>query len=83
MLGQLLQLNLGIEAALGFHHDFGQDASVIVPFPEAFQVACPALIIQDEGHHIMPQAFLEHDQPSNSTVIVFEGENPLEAHMEV
>ena len=83
MLGQLLQLNLGIEAALGFHHHFSQNTAVVVPFPEAFQVACPALIIQDKGHHIMPQAFLEHDQPSDSAVTIFERKDPLEAHMEV
>ena len=83
MLGQLLQLNLGIEAALGFHHNFGQNAAVIVPFPKTFQITCPALIVQNEGHHIMPQAFLEHDQASNSAVVIFERKDPFEAHMEI
>ena len=83
MLGQLLQLDLGIEAALGFHHNFGQNAAVIVPFPETFHVTGPALIIQNEGHHIMPQAFLKHDQPTDSTVVIFEGKDSFEAHMEV
>ena len=31
----------------------------------------------------MPQAFLEHDQPTDPTIVIFEGEDPLEAHMEV
>ena len=83
MLGQLLQLNLGIEAALGFHHNFSENAAVVVPFPKAFQVTGAALIIQDEGHHIMPQAFLEHDQPTDPTVVIFEGEDPLEAYVEI
>ena len=61
MLRQHLQLNLGIEAALGFHHNFTQDARIIVPLPDALQVPAAALIVQDEGHDLMPQTFLEHD----------------------
>ena len=53
MLRQHLQLNLGIEAALGFHYHFTQDTGIIVPFPDAFQVPAAALIVDDEGHDIV------------------------------
>lgn len=77
-----MQLNLSIKAALGFHHHFRQNAGVIVPLPETFQISVSPFVVDDEGHHIVPQALLEQDQPTDSAVAVLKGKNPLKAHME-
>ena len=58
MLRQVLQLNLGIKAALGFHYHFRENAGVIVPLPESLQISVAPFVVNDEGHHIVAQALL-------------------------
>ena len=82
MLRQVLQLNLGVKAALGFHHHFRENAGIIFPFPETFQISVAPFVVNDEGHHIVTQAFLEQNQPTDSAVAVLEGKYPLKAYME-
>ena len=83
MLRQILQLNLGVKAALGFHHHFRQNAGIIVPFPETLQISVSPFIINDEGHHIVPQALFEHKQTANAAISVLKGKSSLKPDMEV
>jgi hypothetical protein len=38
-------------------------------------------VVDDERHSAMAQARLEHNQPANATVTVFDGEDLFEPHM--
>ena len=82
MLRQVLQLNLGVKAALGFHHHFRENAGIIVPLPEAFQISISPFVVNDEGHHIVAQALFEQNQPTDPAAAVLEGKNLLKAYME-
>ena len=80
---ELLEFDLGFEAILGFHYHVHQFVVVIVPFLDAPEITGSPFIVDDEGHHIVAQAFLEHKQSANATVPVLEGEYFLEADVEV
>ena len=57
---ELLEFDLGFEAFLGFHNYVHQFVVVFVPFFDAPEVARAAFIVDDEWHHIVAQALLEH-----------------------
>ena len=59
-LQEALQGDLGLEAHLGFHTDIHQDTAILVPLTDAVQIASAALIVNDEGCNLVPEAFLEH-----------------------
>ena len=80
---ELLEFDLGLEAILGFHYHVYQFVPVVVPFLDAPEVAGSAFVIDDKGHHIVAQTFLEHQQSTHATVAVLKGEYLLEANVEV
>lgn len=80
---EFLEFDLGFEAVLGFHYHVYQFVPVCVPFLDALKVAGSAFVIDDEGHNIVAQAFLEQDQSTNTAIAVLEGEYLLEADVEV
>ena len=80
---EFLELDLGFEAVLGFHYHIHQFVVVFVPFLDATEVTGAALVVDDEWHHIVTQAFLEHKQSAHATVAVLEGKDLLEADVEV
>ena len=80
---EFLEFDLGFEAVLGFHHHVHQFIPVVVPFLDATKVAGPALIIDDERHYAVAQAFLEHNQSAHAAIAVLEGKDFLEADVEV
>lgn len=80
---EFLELDLGFEAVLGFHYHVYQFVTVIVPFFDATKVAGSAFVVDDERHNIVAQALLEHQQSAYSPIAVLEGEDLLEADMEV
>ena len=57
---ELLEFDLGFEAVLGFHDYVHQLVSVGVPFFDAAQISGAAFVVDDEWHHTVAQAFLEH-----------------------
>ena len=65
---ELLELDLGFEAFLGFHDYIHQFVVVNLPFFDATEVAGAAFVVDDEGHHIVAQAFLEQDQSAHTTI---------------
>ena len=83
MGAEFLELDLSFEAVLGFHHHIYQFVPVGVPFFDAAQIPGAAFIVDNEGHHIVAQAFLEHQQSTNTAISVLEGEDLLEPDMEV
>lgn len=80
---ELLEFDLGFEAVLGFHDHVYQFVVVDLPFFDATEVARAPFIVDDKRHHIVAQAFLEHKQSAHATVTVLEGEDFLEADVEV
>ena len=80
---EFLELDLGFEAVLGFHHHIHQFVPVGVPLFDATEVAGAAFVVDDERHDIMAQAFLKEDQSAHAAVAVFKGEDFLEADVEV
>lgn len=80
---EFLEFDLGFEAVLGFHNYVYQFVVVVLPFFDAPEVAGSALVVDDKGHNVMTQAFLEHKQSANPSVAVLKGEYLLEADMEV
>ena len=80
---ELLEFDLGFEAVLGFHHNVHQFVPVIVPLFDTPKVSGAAFVVNDEGHNVVAQAFLEHKQSAHAAVAVLEGEDLLEADMEV
>ena len=80
---KLLEFNLGLKAVLGFHNNIYQFVPVAVPLFDSTKVSGATFIVDDEWHHIVAQAFLEHKQSANATVPVLEGEYFLEADVEV
>ena len=80
---ELLKLDLGFEAVLGFHYHVYQFVTVIVPLFDTTKVAGAAFVINNKGHHIVAQTFLEHKQSAYTAVAVLEGEDLLEADLEV
>ena len=82
-LQKALQGDLSLEAHLGFHADIHQNTAVLVPLADAIQIASAALIIDDEGRNLMPEAFLEHQQASNATITILKGTDAFKSNMEV
>ena len=80
---EFLEFDLGFEAVLGFHYHVHQFVPIIVPLFDATQIPGAAFVVYDEGHHIVAQAFFEHDQSAHATVAVLEGEDLLETDVEV
>ena len=83
MGAEFLELDLGFEAVLGFHYHVYQFVVVIVPFFDVADIAGTAFIIDDEGHNVVAQTFLEHKQSAHATVTVLEGEDLIKADMEI
>ena len=50
---ELLEFDLGFEAFLSFHYYVHQFVPVGVPFFDAAQITGAALVVDDEGHHIV------------------------------
>ena len=80
---EFLELDLGFEAVLGFHYHVYQFVSVGVPLFDPAQVSGAAFVVDDEGHHIVAQTFLEHKQSTDAAIAVLEGEDFLKTDMEV
>ena len=66
-----------------FHDHIHQFVAVGVPFLDATEVTRAAFVVDDEGHNVVAQALLEHQQSANATVAVLEGEDFLKADVEV
>jgi len=80
---ELLEFDLGLEAVLGFHYYVYQFVPVNLPFFNAPKISGATFVVDDEGHNVVTQAFLEQDQSTNTTIAVLEGEYLLEADVEV
>ena len=80
---ELLEFDLGFEAVLGFHYHVYQFVAVDLPLFDTPEIAGAALVVDDEWHNAVAQAFLEHKQSTHATVAVLEGEDFLEADVEV
>lgn len=63
--------------------DFGEDRGVGIPHSDAAVVFATLLIIDDEGHDLMSQAFFHHNQPAEAAIAVFKGMDAFKAHMEI
>ena len=59
----ILAVQAGVRQIAIFMSPFGKDAIVKALLG----------ILNDEGHYVVPQAFLQRDQPSDSAVTVLEG----------
>ena len=80
---ELLDLDLGFEAVLCFHYHVDQFVVVVVPLFDAPEIPGTAFVVDDEGHHIVAQAFLKEEQSAHTPVAVFKGEDFLKADVEV
>lgn len=80
---ELLEFDLGFEAVLGFHYHVYQFVAVDLPLFDTPEIAGAAFVVDDEWHNAVAQAFLEHKQSTHATVAVLEGEDFLEADVEV
>ena len=76
-----MQGDLSLEAHLGFHTDIHQNTAILVPLADAVQIAGAALIVDDKGRDLVPEAFLEHQQASDATVTIFKGMDALKPNM--
>ena len=83
VLMELLQGDLSFKAHLRFHADIQQDATIIVPLADAVEVSGAALIIDDKGCDTVAQAFLEHQQATDTTIAILEGTDALELNMKI
>ena len=80
---EFLEFDLGFEAVLGFHYYVYQFVVVNLPFFDTPEVTGAAFVVDDERHHIVAQALLEHNESTYTTVAVLKGEYLLEADVEV
>ena len=67
---QLLQVNLGLEAGLGFQAGREQGGFVHIPFVDAFEVFRAPLVVEDARRDLMAQALFEHEQPADTSVAI-------------
>ena len=74
---------LGFKFSLELFRYRHQHTWIVIPFGDAVIVGCPALVVDDEWHNIVAQAFLKRNESTNTTVSVFKGEDLLEADVEV
>ena len=82
-LQEALQGDLRLETHLRFHADIHQNTAILVPLADTIQIAGAALIVDDEGRDLVPEAFLEHQQATDTTIAIFEGMDALEPDMEI
>ena len=61
----------------------GQRPPARGPVLDSCKVLTPALVIQDKGHHIKSQTFLEHNESADSTVAILKGKDLLKPDMEI
>ena len=80
---KLLEFDLSLKTVLGFHHYVYQFVVVFVPLFDTTEITGAAFGVDDEWHNAVAQAFLEHQQSAHATVAVLEGEDLLEADVEV
>ena len=80
---ELLELDLGFEAFLGFHDYIHQFVVVNLPFFDATEVAGAAFVVDDERHNVVAQAFLEHNESAHTAIPILKGEDFLEANVEM
>ena len=80
---EFLELDVGFEAVLSFHDHIHQFVSVGVPFLDTAQIPGAAFVVDDERHHTVAQALLEHQESPYPSVAVLKGEDLLEADVEV
>ena len=80
---EFLEFDLGFEAVLGFHDHIHQFVAVNLPLFDTTEITGAAFVVDDEWHNAVAQAFLEHQQSAHATVAVLEGEDLLEADVEV
>ena len=78
-----LEFDLCLKPVLGLHHHVNHLKPVIVPFLNAPEVSGPALVVNDEGHGAMLQAFLKENESANTAVSILEGKDLPKAHMEI
>ncbi len=83
MGAEFLEFDLGFEAVLGFHYHIYQFIPVIMPFLDATKVTGAAFVVDDKGHHIVVQAFLEHQQSAHTAIAILKGEYLLKTDTEV
>lgn len=60
-----------------------QQVGVGLPLLNAAVVSTSVLVIIDKGDDLMAQAFLNHNQPAEAAVTVFEGVDPFETDMKI
>jgi len=63
--------------------DIHQNTAILVPLADAIQIAGAALIIDDEGGNLVPEAFFEHQHATNAAIAIFKGTDALETDMEI
>ena len=56
---------------------------ILMPLPNTSQISGTALVVDDERHDIVSQAFLEQDESAHAAIAVLEGEDLLEPDMEI
>ena len=80
---ELLEFDLGFEAVLDFHDYVYQFVVIVVPLLDATEVSGATLIVNDEWHDIVAQAFLEQNESANTTISILKGEYLLKPDMEI
>ena len=80
---ELLEFDLGFEALLGFHDYVYQFVAVDLPFFDATKVSRAAFVVDDEWHNTVAQAFLKQNESTNTAIAVLEGEDLLDADVEL
>ena len=83
VLEERAELHFALEAFLCFEGYGHQWLVIFAPVGNTAVVGASALIADDEWGDAVTQAFLHHDQATNSAVVIFKGMDPLEADMEV
>ena len=83
ILHQSAGVQLVLKAFLCLCTDRYEDFRVLIPLGNSAVIGPSVLVVDDEGHGAMAQAFLEHNQPTHAAVSVFEGKDLFEPHMEV
>lgn len=74
---QNLTFNLAVKSFLGIDYNLRKNTGICFPIAEAVQISGTFFVIENERHNIMTEALFEHDQPSNSSVSIFEREDAL------
>ena len=83
VLHQLADLLIALEPFLGLYNNVMQNRGIYFPICKSFVICAATLIIDNERVYPKPQAFLHHNQSSDSTIIIVKGTNVQKAHMKV